>query len=95
MQLLKLKLLLLLFLIFLLALFYSIVLVLLYYSQLPITKPQRLKLVFLRLVEDLTIAVVSFSICSFIPRFGYKNSMLTGLAIITIGCITMVTFDSF
>ncbi|MBN3711837.1 MFS transporter [Francisella tularensis subsp. holarctica] len=45
--------------------------------------------------KDLTIAVVSFSICSFIPRFGYKNSMLTGLAIITIGCITMVTFDSF
>ncbi|AIT10087.1 fucose permease [Candidatus Francisella endociliophora] len=45
--------------------------------------------------KDLTIAIVSFSICSFIPRFGYKNAMLTGLAIITTGCITMATLDSF
>ncbi|WP_245806525.1 MFS transporter [Francisella halioticida] len=45
--------------------------------------------------KDLTIAIVSFVICSFIPRFGYKNAMLTGLAIITIGCITMATLNSF
>ncbi|AEI35926.1 MFS transporter [Francisella salina] len=45
--------------------------------------------------KDLTIAIVSFAICSFIPRFGYKNAMLLGLAIIAIGCITMAGLDSF
>ena len=45
--------------------------------------------------KDLTIAIVSFSICSFIPRLGYKNAMLIGLATITTGCIAMATLDSF
>jgi fucose permease len=45
--------------------------------------------------KDLTIAIVSFIICSFIPRYGYKRAMLTGLAIITIGCIAMATLNSF
>lgn len=45
--------------------------------------------------KDLTIAIVSFSVCSFIPRFGYKNAMLVGLAIIATGCIAMATLDSF
>jgi len=45
--------------------------------------------------KDLTIAIVSFTICSFIPRLGYKNAMLTGLAIITTGCIAMASLDSF
>lgn len=45
--------------------------------------------------KDLTIAIVSFAICSFIPRFGYKNAILTGLAIIAIGCITIASIDSF
>ncbi|GMN89591.1 MFS transporter [Francisella sciaenopsi] len=45
--------------------------------------------------KDLTIAIVSFAICSFIPRFGYKNAMLLGLAIIATGCIAMATLDSF
>ncbi|WP_150466928.1 MFS transporter [Francisella sp. SYW-9] len=45
--------------------------------------------------KDLTIAIVSFIICSFIPRYGYKKAMLTGLSIITIGCITMATLNSF
>lgn len=45
--------------------------------------------------KDLTIAIVSFIICSFIPRYGYKRAMLTGLAIIAIGCIAMATLNSF
>ncbi|WP_236940963.1 MFS transporter [Francisella orientalis] len=45
--------------------------------------------------KDLTIAIVSFAICSFIPRFSYKNAMLLGLAIIATGYIAMATLDSF
>jgi len=39
--------------------------------------------------KDLSIAIVSFVIASFIPRFGYKNSMLTGLLLTGIICIIM------
>ena len=31
----------------------------------------------------------------FIPRLGYKNAMLTRLAIIATGCIAMASLDSF
>ena len=43
----------------------------------------------LELFKDLSIAFVSFFIASFLPRIGYKKSMLIGLGIVTIGCILM------
>ena len=45
--------------------------------------------------KDLPIAVVSFLIASFLPRFGYKKAMLTGLAIVFGGCIFMIFGNSF
>lgn len=49
----------------------------------------------LELFKDLPIAIVSFVIASFLPRIGYKNSMLTGLFLVTIGCIQMYYANSF
>ena len=51
--------------------------------------------IILEACKDLTIAIISFAICSFIRRLGYKNAMLTRLAIIATGCIAMATLDSF
>jgi fucose permease len=45
--------------------------------------------------KDLPIAVVSFLIASFLPRFGYKKAMLTGLAIVFIGCLYMIFGNTF
>ena len=45
--------------------------------------------------KDLPIAVVSFFIASFLPRFGYKRAMLTGLAIVFFGCLLMIFGNSF
>ncbi|WP_400076635.1 MFS transporter [Winogradskyella sp. R77965] len=45
--------------------------------------------------KDLPIAVVSFIVASFLPRFGYKKSMLTGLAIVFFGCLLMIFGNSF
>jgi len=45
--------------------------------------------------KDLPIAVVSFFIASFLPRFGYKKAMLTGLAIVFGGCLYMIFGNSF
>lgn len=45
--------------------------------------------------KDLPIAVVSFFVASFLPRFGYKRAMLTGLAIVFAGCLYMVFGNSF
>lgn len=39
--------------------------------------------------KDLSIAIASFLIASYIPRFGYKKSMLAGLLFVTIGAIFM------
>lgn len=49
----------------------------------------------LELFKDLSIALVSFIIASFLPRIGYKNAMLSGLAIVTFGCLSMVWGNSF
>lgn len=49
----------------------------------------------LELFKDLSIAFVSFFIASFLPRIGYKKSMLIGLGIVTIGCILMYFGNSF
>ena len=45
--------------------------------------------------KDLPIAVVSFFVASFLPRFGYKKAMLTGLLIVFFGCLFMVFGNSF
>lgn len=49
----------------------------------------------LELFKDLPIAIVSFLIASFLPRIGYKKSMLAGLAIVTGACIYMYFGNSF
>ena len=45
--------------------------------------------------KDFPIAIVSFFIASFLPRFGYKKGMLVGLAIVFFGCLQMVFGNAF
>ena len=45
--------------------------------------------------KDLPIAAVSFLVASFLPRLGYKNAMLVGLAIVTAACVAMPLLPSF
>jgi fucose permease len=45
--------------------------------------------------KDLTIAGCSFLLASFIPKFGYKRSMLTALVIVCIACICMRFWGGF
>ena len=45
--------------------------------------------------KDLTIAIVSFLVASYIPRLGYKRSMLIGLAFVAVACISMPLLPSF
>ncbi|MFS4493339.1 MFS transporter [Maribacter sp. 2308TA10-17] len=45
--------------------------------------------------KDLPIAIVSFIVASFLPRFGYKKAMLAGLAIVFAGCLLMIFGNTF
>lgn len=45
--------------------------------------------------KDLSIAFFSFLVASYIPRFGYKKSMLTGLLFVTVGAIAMRLIGGF
>lgn len=45
--------------------------------------------------KDLPIAIVSFIVASFLPRFGYKKAMQVALAIVFFGCIGMYYGNSF
>lgn len=45
--------------------------------------------------KDLSIAIVSFIIGSFLPRLGYKRGMLLSLAVVFAGCIGMYFGNSF
>ena len=45
--------------------------------------------------KDLPIAIVSFIIASFLPRFGYKKAMLAALSIVFFGCLYMIFGNSF
>ncbi|SNR56147.1 MFS transporter [Lutibacter flavus] len=45
--------------------------------------------------KDIPIAIVSFLIASFLPRIGYKKTMLIGLFISTIACLMMYFGNSF
>ena len=45
--------------------------------------------------KDLSIAVTSFIVASYIIRIGYKNSMLIALALVTIACLMMPFVGGF
>lgn len=45
--------------------------------------------------KDLPIALISFFIASFIPKIGYKKSMLLALALACLGCLYMYFGNSF
>ncbi len=45
--------------------------------------------------KDLSIAIASFLIASYIPKFGYKKSMLAGLAFVTVAAIVMRLVGGF
>jgi len=45
--------------------------------------------------KDLTIAASSFLLASYIPKFGYKKSMLTALVVVGAACIGMKFWGSF
>lgn len=45
--------------------------------------------------KDLSIAIFSFLVASYIPRFGYKKSMLAGLLFVTVGAIVMRLVGGF
>lgn len=45
--------------------------------------------------KDLSIAIFSFCIASFLPRLGYKKSMLIGLFLVIVGCVVMASSGGF
>lgn len=45
--------------------------------------------------KDLSIAAVSFLVASFIPRMGYKRSMMLGLGVVALACVAMPLVPSF
>ncbi len=49
----------------------------------------------LELFKDMPIAIVSFFIASFLPRIGYKKSMLIGLGLVSLACICFYFGNSF
>ena len=49
----------------------------------------------LELFKDMSIAIVSLGVASFLPRIGYKRAMLAGLALVTLGSIAMALGNSF
>ncbi len=45
--------------------------------------------------KDLSIAIVSFLVASYITRIGYKNSMLIALGLVAAACLMMPSLGSF
>jgi FHS family glucose/mannose:H+ symporter-like MFS transporter len=45
--------------------------------------------------KDLPIAIVSFLVASYLPRFGYRNAIALGLVIVTFSCVVMPLIPSF
>ena len=45
--------------------------------------------------KDLSIAIVSFLVASYITRIGYKNAMLIALGFVAIACLAMPSLSSF
>ncbi len=49
----------------------------------------------LELFKDLPIAIISFLVASFLPKIGYKKSMLIALLLVSVACIGMYFGNSF
>ena len=45
--------------------------------------------------KDLPIAITSFLLASLLPRLGYRNAMMIGLAIVAVACVAMPLVPSF
>jgi fucose permease len=45
--------------------------------------------------KDLPIAIASFLLASFLPRFGYRRGMMAGLSLVGGACLLMPLLDSF
>lgn len=45
--------------------------------------------------KDLSIAITSFLIASYVVRIGYKKTMLAALAFVTLACLAMPSLNSF
>jgi len=45
--------------------------------------------------KDLTIAAVSFLLASYVPRLGYKRTMIGGLIALTLACMLVTTVTGF
>ncbi len=45
--------------------------------------------------KDITIAVASFLLASYVPRFGYRRSMLVGLLVVTLASILVAAVTGF
>lgn len=45
--------------------------------------------------KDIPIAVVSFIVASYLPKFGYKNAMILGLLMVALACYMMPLIPSF
>jgi FHS family glucose/mannose:H+ symporter-like MFS transporter len=45
--------------------------------------------------KDITIALVSFFIASFLPKLGYRRAMLLGLSLVSVMCLLMPLLASF
>ncbi|MBU0475216.1 MAG: MFS transporter [Bacteroidetes bacterium] len=45
--------------------------------------------------KDLSIMVASFLVASYVPKIGYKRTMLIGLLIVTLGCILIASITSY
>ncbi len=45
--------------------------------------------------KDLPIAIVSLAVAAFLPRLGYRNGMVVGLAIVLLACLAMPLVPGF
>ncbi|MFY7889845.1 MAG: MFS transporter [Spirosomataceae bacterium] len=45
--------------------------------------------------KDLSIAIMSFLVASYLRKLGYKNAMLIALALVTVACLAMPSINTF
>jgi len=50
---------------------------------------------YLEACKDLTIAAVSFLLASYVPRFGYRRTMIAGLLAVTLACMLVAAVTGF
>ncbi|MEQ8222604.1 MAG: MFS transporter, partial [Candidatus Eremiobacterota bacterium] len=61
-------------------------------SQYHVSKPAAS---ILEACKDLSIAIFSFLIASYLPRLGYRKAMLIALVIVTVACVVMPLVGGF